>query len=88
MKCQAILILLGVSNRLWVAGLGRKKRKVRIKPALRLKRIRYPHMKIKNTLPVEALNLIVMSKYLPVKVKNSADILTMLSNCVIIALWS
>ena len=40
MKCQAKLILLGVGNRLWVAGLGRKKRKVRIKPALRLKRLR------------------------------------------------
>lgn len=45
MKCQAKLIRLGVSNRLWVAGLGRKKRKVRIKPALCLKRLRYPHVK-------------------------------------------
>ena len=34
MKCQVKLILLGISNRLWVAGLGRKKRKVRVKPAL------------------------------------------------------
>lgn len=50
MKCQAKLILLGVSNRLWVAGLERKKRKVRIKPALRLKRLRYPHVKIKEHL--------------------------------------